>query len=128
PVANLESLIKETSMSEPFLSSIMVVSFNFAPKNWALCNGQLMPINQWQALFSLLGTTFGGDGRQTFGLPNLQGRAAVGAGSSFTLGQAGGEIAHALNSAEMPQHTHTWQGTSTGGNSADPTANIVAGN
>jgi microcystin-dependent protein len=115
-------------MSQPFLSSIMVVSFGFAPKGWALCNGQLLPINQNQALFALLGTTFGGDGRQTFALPNLQGRAAVGAGTPWTLGQTGGEANHTLTSAEMPQHSHPWQGNSTGGNAASPTGNTVAGN
>ena len=94
-------------MSTPFLSEIKIVSFNFAPKGWALCNGQLLPINQNQALFSLLGTTYGGDGRVNFALPNLQGRIPNHVGNGFTLGQAGGEIAHTVNISEMPAHTHT---------------------
>jgi microcystin-dependent protein len=97
-------------MSTPFLSEIKIVSFNFAPKGWALCNGQLMPINQNQALFALLGTTYGGDGRVNFGLPNLQGRIPVHMGSGFTLGQQGGEVAHTVNISELPAHTHTPSG------------------
>src|SRR5512142_724196 len=93
-------------MSEPFLSEIKIVSFNFPPKGWALCNGQLLPINQNQALFALLGTTYGGDGRVNFALPNLQGRVPLHFGSGFTLGENGGEVAHTLNSSEMPAHTH----------------------
>ncbi|SEC28664.1 Microcystin-dependent protein [Rhizobiales bacterium GAS188] len=96
-------------MSTPFLSEIRVVSFNFPPKGWALCNGQLMPINQNQALFSLLGTTYGGDGRVNFGLPNLQGRVPIHMGSGFTLGNTSGEISHTLNQGEMPQHNHIMQ-------------------
>jgi len=80
-------------MATPFLSEIKIISFNFAPKGWALCNGQLLPINQNQALFSLLGTTYGGDGRVNFGLPNLQGRTPVGFNNGFVLGQIGGETA-----------------------------------
>lgn len=93
-------------MAEPFLSEIRVMSFNFAPKGWALCNGQLLPINQNQALFSLLGTTYGGDGRVNFALPNLQGRVPVHVGSGFVLGQTGGEAAHTVTVSELPQHTH----------------------
>ena len=100
-------------MSTPFLSEIKIVSFNFAPKGWALCNGQLLPINQNQALFSLLGTTYGGDGRVNFALPNLQGRIPEHMGGGFTLGQNGGETAHTLNSSEMPAHTHTPLGNKT---------------
>jgi microcystin-dependent protein len=81
-------------MAEPFLSEIRIMSFGFPPKGWALCNGQLLPINQNQALFSLLGTTYGGDGRVNFGLPNLQGNAPIHMGSGFTLGELGGEQAH----------------------------------
>jgi len=92
---------------EPFLSEIRIMSFGYPPKGWALCNGQLLPINQNQALFSLLGTTFGGDGRTTFALPNLQGRAPMHVGSGRILGQQGGEAAHTLSLAEMPAHTHT---------------------
>src|SRR4051794_3437763 len=94
-------------MGTPFLAELRIVSFNFAPKGWAFCNGQLLPINQNQALFSLLGTTFGGNGQTTFALPNLQGRVPVQPGGGITLGQAGGEAAHTLPVAELPQHTHT---------------------
>ena len=82
------------------------MSFPFAPKGWAMCNGQLLPINQNQALFSLLGTTFGGDGRVNFGLPNLQARTPIHVGSGFTLGERGGEQAHTLSIAELPTHLH----------------------
>jgi microcystin-dependent protein len=94
-------------MAEPFLSEIRIMSFGFPPKGWALCDGQLLPINQNQALFSLLGTTYGGDGRVNFGLPNLQGRAPIHMGSGHTLGERGGEQGHTLSIAELPTHTHT---------------------
>jgi microcystin-dependent protein len=110
-------------MSTPFLSEIKIVSFNFAPKGWALCNGQLLPINQNQALFSLLGTTYGGDGRVNFALPNLQGRIPVHTGNGFTLGEQGGEIAHTLNISELPAHTHTPVGSP-----ANPSLASAAGN
>jgi microcystin-dependent protein len=100
-------------MAEPFLSEIRIMSFGFAPKGWALCNGQLMPINQNQALFSLLGTTYGGDGRVNFGLPNLQGNVPIHTGQGFTLGQKGGEQSHTLSIAEIPTHTHVAHGSST---------------
>jgi microcystin-dependent protein len=100
-------------MGTPFLSEIKVVSFNFAPKGWALCNGQLLPINQNQALFALLGTTYGGDGRVNFALPDLRGRIPNHMGSGFTLGQRAGETAHTLNISELPAHTHTPLGNST---------------
>lgn len=96
-------------MSEPFLAEIKLMSFNFPPKGWAFCNGQLLPINQNQALFSLLGTTYGGDGRVNFGLPNLQGRVPMHNGSGHTLGERGGEQAHTLSIAELPSHAHTAQ-------------------
>ena len=100
-------------MAEPFFSEIRIMSFVFAPKGWALCDGQLLPINQNQALFSLLGTTFGGDGRVNFGLPDLRGRAPIHVGSGHTLGERGGEQAHTLSIAEIPTHTHVLNGTST---------------
>jgi microcystin-dependent protein len=100
-------------MAEPFLSEIRIFSFGFAPKGWALCNGQLLPINQNQALFSLLGTTFGGDGRVNFALPNLQGLTPIHVGSGHTLGEKGGEQAHTLNISELPQHVHTGTASST---------------
>jgi microcystin-dependent protein len=117
-------------MAEPFLSEIRIMSFAFPPKGWALCNGQLLPINQNQGLFSLLGTTYGGDGRVNFGLPNLQGNAPIHMGSGFTLGQRGGEQAHTLTMAEMTQHSHVLNASKTQGNSANPnfnnTPNILA--
>ena len=99
-------------MSEPFLGEIKIFSFGFAPKGWALCDGQLLPINQNQALFAVLGTTYGGDGRVNFGLPNLQGRVPVHVGNGITLGELGGETSHTLNLSEMPTHTHLPNGSS----------------
>src|ERR1043166_3808060 len=94
-------------MAEPFLSEIRIFSFNFPPKGWALGNGQLLPINQNQALFSLLGTTYGGNGQTTFGLPNLQGRVPLHRGGGHSLGELGGEVSHTISQAEMPSHTHS---------------------
>jgi len=102
-------------VAEPFLSEIRIMSFGFPPKGWALCDGQLLPINQNQALFSLLGTTYGGDGRVNFGLPNLQGRTPIHMGSSHTLGERGGEQAHTLSISEIPTHTHTLNATNGNG-------------
>ena len=110
-------------MSEPFLSEIRIVSFGFAPKGWAQCDGQLLPINQNQALFSLLGTTYGGDGQVNFGLPDLRGRIPIHMGSGHTLGERGGEQAHTLSLAEVPTHSHVLNGTSNAG-----TLIIAAGN
>jgi len=93
-------------MSEPFLSEIKIVSFNFPPKGWALCNGQLLPINQNQALFSLLGTTYGGNGQTNFALPNLRGRVPIHKGSGHTLGEAAGSTAVTINTQSMPTHLH----------------------
>lgn len=98
-------------MDDPFLSELRIMSFNFAPTGWAQCNGQLLPINQNQALFALLGTTYGGDGIRTFGLPNLQGRVPIHAGDGFVLGQAAGEMSHTLTTQEMPTHSHLMQVT-----------------
>ena len=94
-------------MSTPFLSEIRIMSFNFPPRGWAFCNGQIMPISQNQALFSLLGTTFGGDGRTTYGLPNLQGRVPTGVGAGLTLGAPGGQEQHTLAASEIPGHNHS---------------------
>src|SRR5512142_2392733 len=115
-------------MAEPFLSEIRIMSFVFAPKGWALCNGQFLPINQNQALFSLLGTTFGGDGRVNFALPDLRGRAPIHVGGGHTLGERGGEQAHTLSISEIPVHTHVLNGSSaaTGGN-ANPTGRFLGG-
>jgi microcystin-dependent protein len=115
-------------MSEPFLSEIKIVSFGFPPRGWALCNGQLLPINQNQALFSLLGTTYGGDGRINFGLPNLQGRSPNHMGDGFTLGQSGGETAHTLTIPEMAAHTHVPVGSSNAPSASAPTGNLWATN
>ena len=98
-------------MAEPFIAEIRLMSFSFAPRGWAQCNGQLLPINQNQALFSLLGTTFGGNGQTNFGLPDLRGRVPLHFGNSFTLGQRGGEEVHTLTTTEMPTHNHPMQGT-----------------
>jgi microcystin-dependent protein len=93
-------------VSEPFLSEIKIMSFNFPPKGWAMCNGQFLPINQNQALFALLGTTYGGNGQTTFALPDLRGDVPLHVGNGFTLGQKGGEQAHTLTQSEMPTHVH----------------------
>jgi microcystin-dependent protein len=93
-------------MSEPFLSELKIVSFNYAPPGWAIANGQFLPINQNQALFSLLGTTYGGNGQTTFQLPNPQGRVPIHFGGSHNLGEAGGQISHTITQSEMPAHTH----------------------
>jgi len=110
-------------MAEPFLSEIRIMSFAFPPKGWALCDGQLLPINQNQALFSLLGTTFGGDGRVNFGLPDVRGRGPIHVGSGHTLGERGGEQAHTLSISEIPTHTH-----SATANSGNATAPVPGGN
>jgi len=107
-------------MSTPFLSEIKILSFNFAPKGWALCKGQLLPINQNQALFSLLGTTYGGDGRVNFALPNLQGHVAMHTGNGHTLGERGGEENHTLIMSELPAHTHFAQADSGVGSTFNP--------
>ncbi len=106
-------------MAEPFLSEIRLMSFVFAPRGWALCNGQLLPINQNQALFSLLGTTYGGNGQTNFGLPDLRGRTPIHVGQGHPLGERAGFQAHTLSPAELPTHTHLW-----GANSAPATTNM----
>lgn len=93
-------------MANPFLCEIKIISWNFAPQGWAFCNGQLLPINQNQALFSLMGTTYGGNGQTNFALPDLRGKTPVHEGSGLTLGQVGGEINHTVSISEMPQHNH----------------------
>jgi microcystin-dependent protein len=116
-------------MAEPFLSEIRIMSFVYAPQGWALCNGQLLPINQNQALFSLLGTTYGGDGRVNFALPDLRGRVPIHMGAGFTQGERGGEQAHTLSIAEIPTHVHLLQGSSTPGNAPGPSTpgpNVLA--
>ena len=122
-------------MTEPFLSQVMLVSFNFAPKGWAMCNGQLLPINQNQALFALLGTTYGGNGQTTFALPDLRGRAAMHIGNNFNLGENHGSDSVTLNIQQLPAHNHESSGVNTvsvgaGGtaNSTDPEGNYLATN
>src|SRR5713226_5645555 len=114
-------------MAEPFLSEIRIFSFGFAPKGWAMCNGQLLPINQNQALFSLLGTTFGGDGRVNFGLPNLQSRVPIHVGNGHILGERGGEQAHTLSIAELPTHTHIVNATNNPASTNIPANNTLLG-
>jgi microcystin-dependent protein len=113
-------------MAEPFLAEIRLMSFVFAPQGWALCNGQLLPINQNQALFSLLGTTFGGDGRVNFALPDMRGRVPFHVGSGHTLGERGGEVAHTLSIAELPEHSHVASASSQQANEPDPTGRLLA--
>jgi microcystin-dependent protein len=111
---------------DPYLGQISIVSFGFAPKGWALCNGQLLPINQNQALFALLGTTYGGDGRVNFALPNLQGRAPVHVGPTIVQGQLGGAASVTLTTDQMPAHTHNAQGTANQASSMTPGGNVLA--
>ena len=113
-------------MSEPFLAEIKVMSFNFPPKGWAFCNGQLLPINQNQALFSLLGTTYGGDGRVNFALPDLRGRVPIHVGSGHTLCERGGEQAHTLSIAEIPTHVHPMRASASNGDVGVPGAGVLA--
>jgi|ERR1043166_7022541 microcystin-dependent protein len=113
-------------MPDPFLGEIKLVSFNFPPKGWALCNGQLLAINQNQALFSLLGTTYGGNGQTTFALPDLRGRVPIHMGGGFSQGQVGGEEAHTLSISELPQHTHPAIASSNAADQAQPTNNFWA--
>ena len=118
-------------MSEPFIAEIRIFAGNFAPRGWAFCNGQLLPIDQNTALFSLIGTTYGGDGRTTTALPNLQGRAPMhpGRGPGLTarrLGEAGGSETVALNQAQVPAHTHTIAASSRPGDLADPAGRSLA--
>ena len=113
-------------MTEPFMGEVRMMSFNFAPKGWALCDGQLLPINQNQALYSLLGTTYGGDGRNNFALPDLRGRTPLHTGRGIVLGQKAGEETHILSKAELPAHNHVANGVSANGNAPVPTANILA--
>jgi microcystin-dependent protein len=112
-------------MAEPFLSEIRIMSFGFPPKGWALCDGQLLPINQNQALFSLLGTTYGGDGRVNFALPDLRGRVPIHEGDGHTLGERGGEQGHTLSISEIPTHTHVLNGTNTNGAVNNPNNNFI---
>lgn len=113
-------------MAQPFLSEIRIVSFNFPPKGWAFCNGQTLPISQYQALFAVLGTTYGGNGTTTFQLPNLQASMPIEAGNGFVLGETGGEANHTLLITEIPAHPHQAQGVSTNATSASAAGNTWA--
>jgi microcystin-dependent protein len=112
-------------MAEPFLSEIRIMSFVFAPKGWSLCNGQQLPINQNQALFSLLGTTFGGNGQTTFALPDLRGQTPIHVGNGHTLGEKGGAQSVTLSIAQIPTHVHVASGTSTGASTGTPTNTLM---
>ncbi len=118
-------------MSEPFLAEVRIVGFNFAPRGWAFCDGQILPINQNQSLYSLLGTTYGGDGRTSFALPDLRGRTPIhvgrsNGGDSHRLGQKSGEETHTLSAAEMPQHKHVARANDTAGDNPIPTTHSLA--
>ena len=112
-------------MAEPFLGEIRLMSFAFAPKGWSLCNGQVLPINQNQALFSLLGTTFGGNGQTTFALPNLQGRTPIHSDSNHPLGEQGGEQNHTVSIAELPPHVHQAQATTVTATTSAPDTTVM---
>ncbi|HLL14021.1 MAG TPA: tail fiber protein [Pyrinomonadaceae bacterium] len=113
-------------MAEPFLSEIRIFSFDFPPKGWAFCNGQFLPINQNQALFALLGTTYGGNGQTTFALPNLKGQVPIHFGDGHTLGEKGGSSSVTVNSQQMPQHVHFMQASSLSGNQLTPSNGLLA--
>lgn len=113
-------------MADPFLGEIRIASFGFAPQGWASCNGQLLPINQNQALFSLMGTTYGGNGQTTFALPDLRGRTPLHFGNGFVQGEASGEVSHTLLQSELPAHGHALAGTSSTGRLPTPDAHVFA--
>jgi microcystin-dependent protein len=112
-------------MSEPFLAEIHIVGFNFPPRGWAQCDGQILPINQNQSLYSLLGTVYGGDGRTSFALPDLRGRTPVHVGNGVTQGQKSGEERVALSTAEIPSHNHTFQASNLLPNRESPQGNFL---
>jgi microcystin-dependent protein len=111
---------------EPFLGQLLLASWSLVPKGFASCNGQILPINSNQALFSLLGTAFGGNGSSTFGLPNLQGRTPIGFGGPVVLGQTAGTEGITLNINQVPPHTHQLRATTSGANSIRPGGNLLA--
>ena len=112
-------------MSEPFLGEIKIISWNYAPKGWAFCNGQFLPINQNQALFSLLGTMYGGNGQTTFALPDFRGKVPIHLGDGFTQGQTGGQYAHTVTISEMPQHIHFLNAVNTNATATAPDPTVV---
>lgn len=107
-------------MSEPFLGEIKIIAWNYAPKGWAFCNGQFLPINQNQALFSLLGTMYGGNGQTTFALPDFRGKIPVHMGGGHTQGETAGQYAHTVTMSEMPAHNHFMQVTNNIGTTQNP--------
>ena len=116
-------------MADPFVAEIRIFPFNFAPKGWAFCNGQLMPISQNTALFSLLGTVYGGDGKSTFALPDLEGRAPMhpGQGSGLSLhdlGETGGSVTVTLLESEIPNHSHSLRASIEQGDNRLPAPNV----
>jgi microcystin-dependent protein len=113
-------------MSEPFLAEIRMVGFSFPPRGWAFCDGQILPINQYQSLFSLLGTTYGGDGRTTFALPELRGRTPIHFDGAHSLGEKAGEENHLLSTSEMPSHTHPLQASDAPATQAGPAGSLLA--
>ena len=112
-------------MATPFIAQITLFAGNFAPRGWAFCNGQILSIAQNTALFSILGTTYGGNGQTTFALPNLRGRAAMHMGGGLTLGQAGGEEAHTISMQEMPAHIHQVNAATSNADTPVPTGNLM---
>jgi microcystin-dependent protein len=112
-------------MGTPFLGEVKIISWNFSPKGWAFCNGQSLPINQNQALFSLLGTMYGGNGQTTFALPDYRGRVPIHQGSGFIIGQAGGQEFHTLTQSEMPTHNHVASATSVAATVGTPGGNYL---
>lgn len=112
-------------MGTPFLGEIKIVSFNFPPKGWALCNGQFLPINQNQALFSLLGTTYGGNGQTTFALPDLRGRTPIHVGAGHIQGERAGEENHTVTASEMPTHTHPLAASGLNADQPIPAGNVL---
>ena len=116
---------------DPFVAEIRIFPFNFAPKGWAFCDGQLLPISQFTALFSLLGTTYGGDGKSTFGLPDLQGRTPIfdgqlAGGNLYVLGEMGGSEVVTVLTTEMAAHNHTVNASTAAGSTSDPSGNMLA--
>ena len=120
------ALTTPSSASEPFLGEIMTVGFNFAPRGWAFCDGQILPINQYQSLYSLLGTMYGGDGRTSFALPDLRGRMALHIGSGHTQGSSSGLERVPLTEAQLPAHSHALRASSSQGTDDRPVGHSLA--
>lgn len=113
-------------MSTPFIGEVRMFGGNFAPQGWAFCNGQVVAIVQNEALFSLLGTTYGGDGIETFRLPDLQGRVPIHRGGSFSIGDMAGSETVTLTASQIPAHSHPAQGDASGGTQASPAGAVWA--